>query len=150
MIQEYRNDLNPLLISIGIISLTILFAMILYYGTVSAIIFGLALASISFYVTIYNAIASTPKKIMIISNELILYTFFGKEMSYKLESINFLVIHPPDPPQWRKKYLVGGYAKPNNGRMFVFTREIGYAIREAYREEVGHYPPEKPGVVSGN
>jgi hypothetical protein len=144
---DSRNELNKVTLFGGFI----VFAVIIVYSLIDytplSLLIGFTGGTIFLLASIYGTIGRTPKEIHIVGGEMILYSYLGGFKKTPIENIEYLVIHPPDPPQWWKKYLVGGYAKPKKGRTFAFTREIGYAIRESYLEEMGHYPPEKPGVV---
>jgi hypothetical protein len=147
---KYSNELNKITLFSGAILFIFSIVIGILFGTLGSILLGMSLGFLYLSVCIYATILRTPKSIEIQSRKLTLNSYFNGKKEIPLHSLEYLQIHPSDPPQWWKKYLVGGYAKPKNGRVFVFTREIGNVIREAYREEMGHYPPEKPGVVPYN
>jgi len=141
--RRYQNKYNLLIPIGGVIGLSVGISMGIYYGSIYSILMGFILGSISFSVLFYSIFGRTPKYIEITDGGIRLVYLFGG-----FDELEYLVVHPPDPPQWRKRYNVGGFAKPRKGSIFLFTRKIGHAIKEAYREEMGYYPPEKPGTMS--
>lgn len=145
--RRYQNEYNLLIPIGGIVGLSIGISMGIYYGSINSILMGFSLGFISFSVLFYSVFGRTPKYVEITNGGIRLVYLFGKERRIGFDELEYLVVHPPDPPQWRKRYNVGGFAKPRKGRIFLFTRRIGYALKEAYREEVGHYPPEKPDTM---
>ena len=146
--MKYRNRLNVVTLTGGIVFFIIaIMAGIFLSRTIASLLICLVGGALFPLALIYSTIGRTPKEIYIAGREMTLHSYIGRVRKVSIRDIEYLVIHPPDPPQWWKKYLIGGYAKIKNGRTFVFTREIGYAIREAYHEEMGYYPPEKPGAV---
>jgi hypothetical protein len=144
---QFKNEYNKLIPLGGVIVLLVGITMGIYYGSTNAILMGFSLGLVFFSVSMYSVFGRTPKCVQIQDGGIQLVYLVDNDRRVDYDEIEYLKIHPPDPPQWWKKHLVGGYAKLKNGRTFVFTREIGYAIREAYREEMGYYPPDKPGVV---
>jgi hypothetical protein len=112
--------------------------------SVAAALFSMSAGLIFLGMCLYSAFIMTPRTIELMGDVLVLNSYFRTKRTVRLEDIEYLVVNPPDPPEWRKRYVVGGRAGLIRGRRFVFTREIGEAIRTAYFEKTGRYPPTQP------
>ena len=112
--------------------------------SVVAVLLLMSMGSVGLGLSLYFTFISTPHTVEFIDDSLVLTSYAHTKRTVRLEDIEYLVVNALDPPQWRKKFVVGGRARILHGRVFVFTREIGEAIRAAYFEKTGRYAPGQP------
>ncbi len=111
------------------------------YGGIRALLYGLVVGGAFLGVMVWSVAYYVPKTVEVDDDSVTLIWSVRRTRTYELSDIEYLAIHPPDPPQWRKRYVMGGHAKISHGPLIAFSREIGNAVREAYFEKFGRYPP---------
>jgi hypothetical protein len=139
----FRNRVDRITLGIGVFGAAVGVSVGLAYGTFGTIMLSTILGAAWLAAYGYATIGRTPKSVTVDSEAITLHSYWGSVKRIAFDQIEYLVINPPDPPSWRKKYLQGGWGKPVNGRVFIFTREIGQAIREGYHNKLGDYPPDE-------
>jgi hypothetical protein len=88
----------------------------------------------------YFVFIMTPRTVELFEDVILFTSYANTKRTYRIEEIAYIVIIA-SPPKWSKKFDVGNVGIWNVWHMFYFTREICEAIRTAYFEKMGKYPP---------